>query len=226
MVVRKARRDRTALIRSIEDFGRIDFDLYLQKESIEDHLAEMFPDEIAMREFYVDNRKIFSEMRCAASCRDRWQVYYHAPGERHPLWWLCESPKPRDESVTQYEQLKAMGELPPEEIEVLQTQAMTDNKQLQEEPWHRSLPFRRDWRFWEFVAREPRDPSIFESEQLSQLGELTFLEKEIIENPLGALGLKGPHVTRRTRFYYLPVAERKTLGLAKGHNPAIEAMLE
>jgi hypothetical protein len=174
--------------------------------------ADRFDDEAALRIFYEANRAGFAALPlivggriCRAGCR-------------HPLWWRFDSPEPRDEGWPEVAQLHAMRLLAPDEITALRQEAVAEDKQLHFAPWHNGLPFRRSAIFWMFIAIEPRDESIYEAAQLTRMCVLTKLEKEIIAEPLRAVGLRQPPILpNRTRFYYLAKAERVLLGIDGGH---------
>jgi hypothetical protein len=159
-----------------------------------------------IRRFYAEHRAEFDALQ--------------KPCERHALWWLFTSPAPRDEELEADEQLFAMGVLLEDEIETLKEWAAKENAKLHDMPWHNGLAFRRSWRFWQFVSPEPRDESISEFEQLKRLKELTSLEREIIENPIGACQWKTGR--QRTRFYYLTKEEREAIGFDSCHSEEIE----
>ena len=148
------------------------------------------------------------------------------PGTRHCLWWEFDAPQARNPNETEAEQLDRLGLLTADKIEALRVAAVEDDRQLHAMPWHNGLPFSREWGYWRFVAREPRDPSVFESKQLMEMSALTSVEKQILAEPLRALGMKGAAIcANRTRFYYLSPEEREMLGLARKHDPAIDAEL-
>jgi hypothetical protein len=108
----------------------------------------------------------------------------------------------------------------------LRQAAVEENKWLHESPWHHGLPFRRSAIFWMFLAGEPRDETIYESSQLTRMGELTSVEKQILDSPENATGARKPVILpNRCRFYYMPAGERELLGLSAGHDAETERLL-
>jgi hypothetical protein len=130
------------------------------------------------------------------------------PGRRPWAWWLLDSPEQRDPEQQEQQQLFTLGQLDAEELARVEAEAVEADRKLHAS-WWAGLPFRRDWKFWQFVADELRDETVSESQQLIAMGALTACERMILDDPDQAT--RG--TACRTRYHYLPRAEREALGI-------------
>ena len=187
-------------------------------------------------DFYRDNCDVFMALErldeCGAGSPVDWG---HEPGDRCWFWWLVDAPGPRQLINTQLAAPESTNEPPGDDAKWVQfydhdgydsspgylhRHKLLSDEEIDLLKSHNTsgavyrTPFRRTWCWWQYHALEPRDVSVLESSQLTQLGVLTTEEHDIIRDPekasIGQFG--GSRV-----YYHLHLEERKLLGLDAIH---------
>ena len=88
---------------------------------LEEHMNQMNIDE--MKELYSQNREVFAALRDPKEKKTLDNHFGHFPGRRSWCWWNYDAPEPRDEKLSEVEQLSKLGLLAAEELQMLDRDA-------------------------------------------------------------------------------------------------------